>query len=115
MSSPVDLNSSQYMELLLTELKNQNPMQPMKNTEMMTQFSELTTARAMGEMEDSFAEVLKMQKLSGSVNLLGRRIRYDDGEQNGSGTVESVSRSDDGPRLVVDGRSIDLDSVVRVV
>ena len=115
MSSPVDLDSRQYMKLLLTELKNQNPMQPMKNTEMMTQFSELTTARAMGEMEDSFAEVLRMQKLSGGMDLLGRQIRYDDGQQSGRGTVESISRSGDRTRLVVDGRSIGLDSVVRVI
>ncbi|MEF8787566.1 MAG: flagellar hook capping FlgD N-terminal domain-containing protein [Planctomycetota bacterium] len=115
MTSPVELDSSQYMELLLTELKNQNPMQPMKNTEMMTQFSQLTTARSMGEMENSFEDVLKMQKLSGGVDLLGRRIRYNDGQQSGIGTVESISRSDGQTRLEVDGRSVDLDSVVRVV
>jgi len=115
MSSPINLDSSQYMQLLLTELKNQNPMQPMKNTEMMTQFSELTTARAMGEMKNSFTEILKMQKLSGGVDLLGRQVRYDDGQQSGIGTVESISRSDGQTRLVVDGRSIDLDSVLRVV
>ncbi len=115
MSSPIKLDSSQYMELLLTELKNQNPMQPMKNTEMMTQFSELTTARAMGEMENSFTDILKMQKLSGGVDLLGREVRYDDGQQSGIGTVESISRSDGRTRLEVDGRSIALDSVVRVV
>lgn len=70
--------------LLIAQLQNQNPLEPMSNSDMtaqLTQFSQLEQLAAMGR---SFDGVLASMKQSYGGSLLGKNVSFsiDDGQGN---------------------------------
>ena len=72
-----------YMKLLITQLQNQNPLDPMDNKDMasqLTQFSQLSLTEGMNEnianMNSNFAEVLSSADRSYANSLIGRKVTF---------------------------------------
>ena len=85
LSSQKDL----YMNLLMAQLQNQDPMEPMSNSEMVSQMAQLATLDSMGSLNTSFGEVLELHRLASGTGMIGREVSYsNDGE-----ILEEVSRS----------------------
>ena len=47
-----------YMKLLITQLQNQNPLEPLNNNEMATQLAQFSQLQQLESMNESFADVL---------------------------------------------------------
>lgn len=65
-----------YMKLLITQLQNQNPLEPMSNSDLtgqLTQFSQLEQLETMGK---SFDGVLASMKQSYGGSLLGKNVSF---------------------------------------
>jgi flagellar basal-body rod modification protein FlgD len=65
-----------YMKLLVTQLQNQNPLEPMSNDQMsaqLTQFSQLEQLESMGT---DFAKVLETTELNYAASLLDKKITF---------------------------------------
>ncbi len=50
-----NLGQEDFLKLMTTQLRNQDPMSPMENGEFMTQIAQFTTASGIGELQSSFA------------------------------------------------------------
>jgi flagellar basal-body rod modification protein FlgD len=109
-----------YMNLLVTELKNQNPMKPMDNQEMtaqMTQFSEL---QQLESISGSFKDALQSANLNYASTLLGKKITFNVSDENGNtqsvnAVVEKVAKGeDDKVTLVTGGGIVNLSDVVSI-
>lgn len=109
------MQQDMFMRLLITQLQNQNPMDPMSNSEMVSQMAQLTTLDGINELNASFREVLKLQQLSSGAQLVGREVEYMDGFLAQWGLVESIATRGDTIKLVINGNEIGLDSVIRVL
>ena len=103
-----------YVKLLVTQLKHQDPMEPMSNTEIVTQMAQLAGVQAMNGLSDNFSDVLKLQRLLSGAELLGRQVEYTDGEQVLMGVVEAVTIRNGTIKLVVAGSEIELDDVTKI-
>jgi len=114
-SAAMDTDSSFYMDLLIAQLQNQNPMDPMSNTEMMTQMTQLASLDGMRELNDSFQSMLQLHRLASGTGLIGRQVEYTSGSQQLRGTVEAVSTRDDTIELVVDGQNVLLDQIKKIL
>lgn len=53
-SSNTDLGKDQFLKLLVTQLKYQDPLSPMKNEEFVAQLAQFSTLESMKNMEKSF-------------------------------------------------------------
>ena len=104
-----------YMQLLITQLQNQDPMEPLSNTDMVTQMAQLSTVEALDNLSAGFSEMLKLQQLLGGAELLGRQIEYTDGNTVVSGVVDSAHTSDGQIILGVGDREVSLDQVERIL
>jgi len=51
------LNSNDFLNLLMTELQNQDPLSPMDNSQMMTQMTQLEQIQASNNMQSSIASL----------------------------------------------------------
>ena len=91
-----------FMKLLVTELQNQDPDNPVSNAEMTSQISSMAMVQGMNTLNTSFSEVLKLQRLLSSADLVGRQIEYDNNGQTVQGLVQSVDTSGDTVNLMVD-------------
>lgn len=51
-----DLSQEQFLELMIAQLKNQDPMKPMENGEFMGQLAQFSMVDGIQEMQESFAQ-----------------------------------------------------------
>ncbi len=85
-----------YMKLLITQLQNQNPLEPLDNNEMASQLAQFSSLQQLESMKLSFADVLITINRSYANSLLGKNVTfYARDEMSGAldkvvGTVDSV-------------------------
>jgi len=103
-----------FMELLLAQLKNQNPEDPVNNTEIIAQIAQLATVEGINKMNASFSDVLKLQRLLSGSELVGRELEYVQDGITQTGLVESVAFDDETLQLMVNGSEIPLENMIRV-
>jgi flagellar basal-body rod modification protein FlgD len=94
-----------YMNLLITQLQNQNPLEPLDNNQMATQLAQFSQLQQLESMNTSFADVLSTTELSYANSLLGKEIAFMPQSETGaaditSGIVESVYNNIDGEILL---------------
>ena len=116
-ASDIQMN---YMKLLITQLQNQNPLEPMDNNEMASQLAQFSQLQQLETINSSFAEILSTTEHNYANSLIGREISFtsqnDDGTQEiTSGIVEEVINNIDGRTVLVTGNNtIALEDVISV-
>lgn len=109
-----------YMNLLITQLQNQNPLEPLDNNEMATQLAQFSQLQQLESMNTSFADVLATTELSYANSLLGKEISFTASNETGgsdvtSGIVEQVHNNIDGEILLgVGTHTLTLQDVISV-
>ena len=109
-----------YMKLLVTELQNQNPLEPMDNNEMASQLTQFSQLQQLESMNTSFARVLGAVEHNYATSLLGKEVSFVGETELGtadiiSGTVEQIfSDIEGGIVLSVDGYNLNLENVISV-
>ena len=94
-----------YMNLLITQLQNQNPLEPLDNNEMAAQLAQFSQLQQLESMNNSFAEVLSATELSYANSLLGKEVTFIMENEAGaseiiSGEVEQVFNNVNGEILL---------------
>jgi flagellar basal-body rod modification protein FlgD len=110
------LDMKEFLDLLISELQNQDPLNPLDNKEMIAQIGEIRQVGATDKLSKTLDSVLLGQGLSNASSLLGKTIKglTDDNKQV-SGTVERVTVTDGVPKLHVGEDTVDLSNVSEIV
>ncbi len=109
-----------YMTLLVAELQNQNPLEPLNNNEMASQLALFQQLQQLETMNSSFAKVLTSVERAYASSLIGKEVSFPAETVQGtaetqSGPVERVYNDVDGQVfLVVNGYVVGLDQVVSI-
>jgi flagellar basal-body rod modification protein FlgD len=101
MSSALSGVSDQFMKILLTELRYQDPMDPMKDRDFFTQMAQFTTAANMEDLKNSMAQVAAIiyqgqmnQNLMSAASLIGRQFQATVDGVSVFGVIEAVALRD---------------------
>lgn len=97
-----------YMKLLVAQLQNQNPLEPLDNNEMASQLAQFSQLQQLETMNSRFAGVLVSIERSYASSLIGKEVSFLAETETGdldaqSGTVEQVYYNIDGEILLVVG------------
>lgn len=65
-----------YMNLLITQLQNQNPLEPMDNDQMASQLAQFSQLQQLESMSGSFADVLATTNRNYANSLLGKNVTF---------------------------------------
>ncbi|MHC4497017.1 MAG: flagellar hook assembly protein FlgD [Planctomycetota bacterium] len=109
-----------YMKLLVTELQNQNPLEPLDNNQMAAQLAQFSQLQQIESMNTSFASVLAVTELSYASSLIGKEVSFMSETSTGdevvtSGIVEEVINNGDGKiTLSVGNQTLNLEDVISV-
>lgn len=106
-------NYQMFLQLLITELKNQDPTKPADPTQTVSQLATFSSLEQAVKTNDLLTALNTQSTLSQGASLIGRRITSSDGKVSGS--VKSITFGDTG--LVAnlsDGRQIQVGSGVSV-
>lgn len=95
-----DSLQDRFLTMLTAELKNQDPTNPMSNTEMVTQLSQLSTSQGISDLkklsQSQIMAMLGMQRLASS-NLIGKSVEYKADSVNITKSHHDVSGFVDAP------------------
>jgi flagellar basal-body rod modification protein FlgD len=86
----VDLN--QFLGLLITEIQNQDPLNPMDNAQMLTQLSQIRQIGSTNELSSTLRNFSVGQQLSMASNIIGRKVSgLDTNAKEITGVVDKVT------------------------
>ncbi|MGT2502066.1 flagellar hook assembly protein FlgD [Bradyrhizobium guangxiense] len=94
-SNSVDYNT--FLQLLVAEMKNQDPTNPMDTSQYMSQFAQLSTVEQAMQTNSKLDALLSSQSLSQANGLIGKTVSFTDSTgASFSGKVVSVAINSDG-------------------
>jgi flagellar basal-body rod modification protein FlgD len=99
------LGADDFMKLLTTQLTSQDPMNPMKDTEFISQMANFTSLEQMRTLSKSFETFTTDQKLASAPSYLGRQVTITDVTGDVTGIVEAIKLKDGKPAIVINGKT----------
>jgi flagellar basal-body rod modification protein FlgD len=104
-----------FLQLLVAQMKYQDPTSPADSTQFLTQSAQFTNLEKMENLSNQMGLMLSSQMAFGASSLVGRSVSYTlpDGT-SGAGTASGVEFGATGPVLTVGGVSVPISSVVSV-
>jgi flagellar basal-body rod modification protein FlgD len=109
-----------YMKLLTTQLRNQNPLEPMDNSDMTMQLTQFSQLSQLENMNTRFADVLKTVERDHATSLIGKQVSFIGQTSLGttdliSGTVNQIVHDKDGSVFLgVGDYSLSLKDIISV-
>jgi flagellar basal-body rod modification protein FlgD len=102
------LSQSDFLQLLVAQMQNQNPMDPTSGTEYMAELAQFSTVEGITQLNTSFSA----QSLTQSAALIGQTVQYTDAKGNAaSGVVNSVSMNNGQVALDINNTDVGLSQV----
>jgi flagellar basal-body rod modification protein FlgD len=109
------LTTQDFLQLLSTQMQNQDPLQPMDDTAYLAQMAQFTSLQQMNTLTSTVAQLSSSQQNLGASSYLGKTVKMNDGNNSTvSGVVTSVDLSGTTPTLQVNGTSYPLTSLLSV-
>ncbi len=115
-TGPRQLGKDDFLRLLVTQLRHQDPLQPVNDREFIAQLAQFSALEQMYNVSHAVLELARRQEAAAAFGLVGRRVRVQ--AQDGAvveGVVSAVRRQDGAFVLVVGDRTYTLDQLVEVV
>ena len=112
-----------FMELLVQQLKNQDPLSPMDNDKFIAQLTQLSSLEGIQNLNENMVGLAMLQQgnalmsqLTQSSALIGKEVTYTDFEtgEERTGMVQSVKIEDGMAVLNIDGEDVPLASVLEI-
>ncbi|WP_306118286.1 MULTISPECIES: flagellar hook assembly protein FlgD [unclassified Roseitalea] len=94
-----------FLQLLVTQMKNQDPTEPMSNTEYVAQLASFSNVEQNTKVNDKLDYLISMMGIQQAGAMIGRAVTSPDGAV--SGVVSEVRIFDDGIVAVLeDGQQL---------
>tara|TARA_A100001234_G_C12406830_1_gene292818 strand:- start:73 stop:504 length:432 start_codon:yes stop_codon:yes gene_type:complete len=104
-----------FLQLLTSQISNQDPLEPMKDTEFISQMANIASLEQMQQFTKGFESFASSQKDMVAQAYLGRIVTISDQGNEVEGLVDSVEKSSDGSITIeVSGNSYDPNDITRV-
>lgn len=112
-SKSVTANYETFLQLLITELKNQDPTKPLDPTQTVSQLATFSSVEQAVRTNSLLSTLATNSALSQASALIGRTVTTADG--SAGGVIRSVLTSDTGLTAVLpDGSRVDLSAGVTI-
>ncbi|MBC7325534.1 MAG: flagellar hook capping protein [Moorella sp. (in: Bacteria)] len=130
--SPKDLGKDDFLRLLAAQLRNQDPLNPMSNTEFIAQMAQFSALEQMYNLNESFNRFgdslndslnilreelkadLQANVMLQAVVLIGKEVTATVDAGTITGKVSKISWTDAGAILTVEGKEVPLIAVTEV-
>src|SRR4051794_41071433 len=109
------LGKDDFLRLLVTQLKYQDPLKPTDQSQFMSQMAQFSTVEGISNLGKSIDSMNQSSNVSQAVGLIGKQITYLNADgTSGTGTAGSVSLLDGSLTIHVGKADIGLSDVLTV-
>jgi len=129
-----EISMENFLTLFVTQLQNQNPLDPTDNTEFMSQLAQFSTLEQeqqqteyLSNMNSIGSASLQLDQISLASSFIGKTIKYSSDDSSDSesssgsssetltGVVEGVKLEEDGTvSFIIDGESVSISNFIEV-
>lgn len=100
-TSGAGINQEDFLKILLTQLRFQDPLKPVDNQEFVAQLAQFSALEINRQQSEKVDSLLSIQSSSQSIGVLGRTVEVATENGSAAGTVLAVSFATGEPRLTV--------------
>jgi flagellar basal-body rod modification protein FlgD len=110
-------SQEQFLQLLVAQLQNQDPLDPVSDTEFVAQLAQFSSLQSLQTLNANFEQMLKLQQIGQGADLIGRRVEYSpDGTSSTlTGVVDRLSVNDGTISLQIGSNSVPLNNLRTVL
>lgn len=114
-SSATSEDKQMFLELMVAQLRYQDPLNPADSGEFLAQTAQFNTLEQITRVAEQTATLAATQLAFGATGMVGRDVSWttEDGE-TATGRVQGVTFSSEGPLLDIDGTQVPLAQVQSV-
>lgn len=114
-SSLSSLGGDAFLQLLVAQLRYQNPMEPTDGTQFLQQTAQFTQVETLQTLADTQQQLMNLTQFSLAVGLTGKTVEaIDEYGQRVTGAVGGVRFTADGPELEIGEQWLPIQNVVEV-
>ncbi len=70
------LSQTDFLKLLMTQMQNQDPLNPVSATDMTTQLSQLSSVQGIQQLNSNITQMLTLQQMTQAANLIGKQVTF---------------------------------------
>lgn len=108
-----DLGRDDFLKILLTQLQNQDPTEPMDDKEFIAQMAQFSSLEQITNMSENFQQLKGILSGEHALATIGKSVEISGGSGSIEGRVTEATRGDN-PQVMVNGHYYDYADVVRV-
>ena len=109
------LGQNEFLKLLVTQMRNQDPMQPVSDTEFIAQMAQFSSLEQTKTMSADITKLRQGNDFLQATNLLGKEVRLHLGDMEFTkGIVTDLNVKDGEARIIVGDKTYTLDQVTSV-
>ncbi len=109
------IGKSDFLQLLVAQLRNQDPLQPMQDGEFIAQMAQLNTVEQLTTMNNNLTEFMNFNEMAQASSLIGKTIEAEpQGKSPIQGTVQQVVLEQGKPVLMVDGQKVAMSDIRQI-
>lgn len=103
------LDSDAFLQLMVAQLRYQNPMSPSDPTAMLQQTAQFTQVETMQKLLTTQQQLMGFQEVVLASSFVGREVTAETADGAVTGTVDGVAFTEAGPVLQIGDRDVLLD------
>ena len=111
-----NLKPADFIKMMVTQLQNQDPLQPASNQELLQQMSQIGQLQSSTDLTTSLKGMVLQNQIGAAGNLIGKTVQGTDDQKNMvQGVVDSVRVQTDGVYLQLhSGKQIAMGNVTAI-
>jgi flagellar basal-body rod modification protein FlgD len=112
-NNSLNLNPSDFINMMMTQLQNQDPLNPTSSDQLMSQMSQIGQLQSTSQLQSTMKQLTAQSQIGAASSLIGKQVTgLDLNNDPISGTVSSVQVSSTGVNLsLAEGGSLALSNV----
>ncbi|MCL6560776.1 MAG: flagellar hook capping protein [Firmicutes bacterium] len=110
------LDKDAFLQLFITQLKNQDPMSPQDSNAFMAQMAQFSILEQLTNINEEMEILRQSQEMMEAASLIGRQVKVQNGDgEEISGLVEKVALEGEEVKLYIGGNGYGLEQVIEIM
>ncbi len=110
------LTPNDFIQFMVTQLQNQDPLDPTDSNQMLEQMSEIGQLESSDTLQSDLTTMVQQNQIASASNMIGKYVQGTDANSNqASGSVTAVQVTTNGVNLTIDtGDTVPLNNVTAI-
>jgi flagellar basal-body rod modification protein FlgD len=111
-----ELKAEDFIKMMITQLQNQDPLEPAKNDQLLAQMSQISQLQSSTALNESLKSMVLQNQIGSASSLIGKNVQGMAADNSTiNGVVTSVKVESDAVKLELDnGQALELGRVTSI-